>query len=170
MSAMPAAPAFDPFRPRVRVEMTPHLALICYEPTVEDGLRAERIIEASAALRLTYDEARATALAQEMHAQVWALVVGVELKAEGGEQIPTPEDWREQLWAKGSLAEQHGATAWAWLFRRQLAAGARRSQEGSGGSGARPEAARGSKQRKRDAVPVPAASVPRSGRSVRAVR
>lgn len=150
MSAAPVAPEFSAFRPRVRVELSPTLTLICYAPTLDEGLRAEQIVAASLELRDAPDPERESALGDEMEAQVWALIVGVEIRSEAGEILPTPDDWREQLWSTGAITDQQGSQAWSWLFRRSLGRGLRRGAPGRGGSAPRPAAAGGS-ERKRGA-------------------
>lgn len=135
-------PAFNPFRPRVRVKLNPNLTLLCYAPSVDDGLKAERMIESADELRQNYDAARDVAVADEMRAQLWSLLVGAEITDEDGAPVPTPKDWRKQLESEGTLDGQFGAEAWGLLFRRQLAArligsAARRGSDSGGPAPAR---------------------------------
>lgn len=162
-----AAPKFSAFRPRVRVKLNEHLTLVCYAPNVDDGLKAERLIEAADELQAKYDAARDEAIAEDMRAQLWSLLVGVEITDEAGDVAQPPKDWRGEIEREGTLDGRFGAQAWGLLFQRQLAARIVRSRTRREGDSRGPKAAGRGHAGRAAHVPVGKGSV--SGKRVRAV-
>lgn len=165
----PQAPEFSPFRGRVRVPVSPHLTVLCYAPSLEEGLQAERMIEAGMELREAPDDERAEALNAEMEAQFWRHVVGVELRDEAGAEMPVPATWRADLWSGGSVSDEQCAGAWVFLFRRQYRDATRSRAAGRAGRGPRSGGDRGRRPKERDKVPAARAAVPNPKRAVRPV-
>lgn len=129
---LPAPPAFNPFRLRIEVPVSPTLTLVCLAPTATESL------ESAAALRVAEESGAHTSdedLAAHCERSLWAHLVGVRLSDESGSPIEAPADWREQLAESRSISGLAAIEPWGFLFRDLVLDRFRRRRSGPPGAG-----------------------------------